>query len=230
MHPDFIEIVSKVKGYYRTVLVTNLSFDVVPLIQACRENGTRLIVQPSFHFEYADFDAFINNMRILDQNGMLSHFIPVSIVDLPDRPEPREWQHRFNEEGYQAALYQFEGYYKGTFDYADVNGFGARGKRPPVLCHSVCHCIRPNGDILFCPTYYYHKDPPTFGNMCDRRYQEIPHKRVCSEYGMCHISSAAWSGMESLDGERVLWQGKNLRRSTFLGVWARYGKAKLFGL
>lgn len=213
LHPDFFDIVSQVSGFRNKLIVSNLSFDVEKLIEACHKHNTHLIVQPSFHFEYAAFDTFLSNVKILDKNKMLSNFIPVSIVDLPNRNEPQEYKKKFKKNGFDASVYKFEGYFEGEFVYADIDGFGSKGKRCDVHCSSVCHNVRPTGDIVFCPTYTYLKEGPTFGNICDKNYAPIPRERVCPEYGMCHITSASWAKMRSIDSGETIWKGKNYREN-----------------
>ncbi|HEX7653843.1 MAG TPA: radical SAM protein, partial [Verrucomicrobiae bacterium] len=58
LHSDYVDILTQVKGWRCKVTVTNLSFDVEKLIDACRREKTRVIVQPSFHFEFSDFEVF----------------------------------------------------------------------------------------------------------------------------------------------------------------------------
>jgi len=124
LHSEFFDIVSKVTGFRCKIIVTNLSFDVDRLIQACRKENTKVIVQPSFHFEFAEFDEFVKKLGKLRAAGLLSNFIPVSIVSLPDRTEPQTFRQRFRERGFDASLYRYEGYYKGKFSYAPKDGFG----------------------------------------------------------------------------------------------------------
>ena len=218
IHPDFFDIVTKVEGYKHKMIISNLSFDVSALIKVCMEKNSYILVQPSFQFEFAKFEPFLAKMKLLDENRMLSRFIPVSIVDVPDSSKPRELKRRFKEHGFDASLFKFEGYYKGGFNYADIDGFGSRGKKPPVLCSSVCNCVRPNGNVTFCQTDTYKSDAQAFGNIFDKQYVDIPLKRVCHKYGRCHISSASWSMMESLETEETIWKGKNFRKNN---TWNR---------
>lgn len=209
IHPDFFSIISQVKGYNEVLLTTNLSFDVDKLICACQEHNAQIVVQPSFQFEFADFDIFLEKIKILDIHSLLSKSIPASIVDVPDRPEPREFQKSFAQKGYHVPLYEFEGYYKGRFDYSDIGGFGSHGQTRKVICCSSTNCIKPTGDIVFCPTDEYCNDALTYGNICDKNYQPIEPRRLCSRYGKCHISSASWIEVESHDTGKVIWRGKN---------------------
>ena len=209
VHPDFFSIVAKVKGYNEVLLTTNLSFDVEKLIQTCLENDSQIVVQPSFQFEYTDFDVFLEKMELLAKHSMLSKSIPASIVDLPDRPEPHEFKEKFAKHGYNVPLYEFEGYYKGRFDYANIEGFGSQTKTYKVVCCSSTNCVKPNGDIVFCPTDEYFTEAYTYGNICDRDYRPIGLKRTCNSYGKCHISSASWIEVESPDTGKVIWRGKN---------------------
>ncbi|MFH0855117.1 MAG: radical SAM protein [Candidatus Omnitrophota bacterium] len=222
LHPDFFDIVAKVKGYRSKVIITNLSFDVNKLVKCCRESGSRVIVQPSFHFEFADFDKFTEKMGILDKHRMLSRFIPVSIVDLPDRREPKEFRDKFRKRGYSVSLYKFEGYYKGEFIYADINGFGSTGRKKRVSCSSVGNCVRPNGDLVFCPTDIYRDDALTYGNICDGSFRELDLSRDCQNYGNCHISSASWIRVESLGSPGLLWSGKNFLKANFINNLRSY--------
>jgi hypothetical protein len=209
LHPDFFEITTKVGGYKIIKIVTNLSFDVRRLIRYAKENNATLTVQPSFQFESADFDVFLEKMKLLDKEGVLHGSIPVSIVDLPDRGEVRFFQEKFRQNGYNPVLYKFEGYYKGSFDYADIGGFGCLGKRYNVICYSSHICVKPNGDIVFCCTDDYNSDAATYGNICDKIYRPIPIRRACSEYGSCHISSASWIRVLSPHTGKEIWRGKN---------------------
>jgi len=218
IHPDFFDIVSQAKGYRAKVIVTNLSFDVSRLIKACKKEDSQTIVQPSFHFEFASFNEFVEKMKLLDKCDMLSNFIPVSIVDLPDREEPRELKRKFQKQGFDASLYKFEGYYKGRFDYANVNGFGSKGVKHKVSCLSVCTPVKPNGDIVFCPTDTYSGDSQVYGNICDKNYFEIPINRNCSQYGMCHISSASWTKMQDSYTDKIIWKGKNFRQKNIFNL------------
>jgi len=97
LHSDFFAIVSQVKGWRVKGDRTNLSFDVDKLIAACRNEKTRVIVQPSFHFEFAEFEEFTGKMDKLRAAGLLSNFIPVSIVNLPDREEGQNFREKFRQ-------------------------------------------------------------------------------------------------------------------------------------
>ena len=219
LHPDFFDIVANVKGYKSKLVVTNLSFDVNRLISACQAADSRVIIQPSFHFEFASFPSFIEKMRILDRYRMLNHFIPASIVDLPDRKEPLELRKRFKKEGFTISVYRFEGYYKGKFIYADVEGFGALGNKRSVYCSSSCHYVCPNGDVVFCATDTYNNGVKAYGNICDRLYKEIEIRKICENYGACHISSASWVKIESVEKEEVVWKGKNFFKKNPLNLF-----------
>jgi len=210
IHPDFFEIISKIKGYREILLTTNLSFDVSKLINICQENNAKITVQPSFHFEFADFNVFLEKMKLLDKYEMLSRSIPASIVELLDREEPYRFRRKFNQHGYNVALYEFEGYYKGRFNYSDKKGFGSLKKTGPVICYSTANCVKPTGDIVFCPTDEYNTNAVTYGNICDACYEEVDIKRTCCNYGKCHISSAGWIKIESLDTNKVIWEGRTL--------------------
>ena len=211
LHPDFFEIVSQVKGFKSKLLVTNLSFDVEKLIRACRAEGSTVIVQPSFQFEFADFAVFLEKLKALRREKFLSNFIPVSIVDLPDRVEPKQFRRRFEEEGFLASLYRFEGSYKGTFDYAPPELFGGSSQMQAVLCACSCRLVKPNGDVVFCQTDTFVEDSPTLGNICDQRYQEIPSQRRCERMGKCHVSASSWTEILDPDSKALLWRGKNFR-------------------
>jgi len=228
VHPDFFDVVSQVKGYRIKVIVTNLSFDVSKLVEACKKENSQVMVQPSFHFEFANFNEFVEKMKLLDKHHMLSNFIPVSIVDLPDREEPRGFKRKFQKYGFDASLYKFEGYYKGRFDYANVNGFGSKGMKRKVSCFSVCTPVKPNGDVVFCPTDTYSSSPQVYGNICDKNYFEIPINRNCSQYGMCHISSASWAKMQDRHTDKIIWKGKNFRQKSMFNFLRSYCERKNF--
>lgn len=230
VHPDFFKMVSHIKGYPSVTVVTNLSFDVTKLIKVCQENDAHPMMQTSFQFEHADFDEFLAKIKLLDKHQLLSPSIPVSIVDLPDRKEPREFMDKFKKHGFEVTMFEFEGYYKGRFEYADVDGFGSKGVRRRVVCCSECINVKPNGDIVFCPTDAYRTDVQVYGNICDQLYKEIPTKRVCPEYGMCHISSAAWIKVESLEEGKTIWTGKNFRVDTAFIRAKNHYKNIVFGL
>jgi len=226
LHQDFFDIVANVKGYKSKIVVTNLSFDVNKLISACQAAKTHVIVQPSFHFEFVSFDTFLGKMMILDKYHMLSHFIPASIVDLPDRKEPRNFANKFREKGYGISVYKFEGYYKGKFIYADIKGFGSLGDLRSVYCSSCGHFVCPNGDIVFCPSDTYSDGNKPYGNICDKIYKRIETRRVCDYYGACHISSASWIKVESLETQNVIWKGKNFRNRNLLNLFRMYFERK----
>lgn len=211
LHSEFFDIVSQVKGFRCKIVVSNLSFDVDRLIAACRKEKTKVIVQPSFHFEFADFAEFATKLGKLRAAGLLSNFIPVSIVNLPRRPEPVEFRKRFQERGFNASLYRFEGYYQGTFSYAPRDGFGGASTTKEVLYSSCCQPVKPNGDIVYCTTDTYSENYVAYGNICDKRYVEIPREILCKDYGHRHISAASWTrARDPVSGARV-WQGKNYR-------------------
>lgn len=226
LHPDFFDIVANVKGYKSKIVVTNLSFDIDKLISACRGANPRVIVQPSFHFEFAAFESFIEKMKSLDRHRMLSHFIPASIVDLPDREESSEFRKKFKKAGYNASVYKFEGYYKGKFVYADVKGFGSLGDIRSVKCSSSNHYACPNGDIVFCASDTYCQDVKTYGNICDKVYKKIETCKACDHYGACHISSASWVKVELLETGKVIWKGKNFLSKNLLNLFRIYCERK----
>jgi len=222
IHPDFFDIVSQVKGYKSKIIVTNLSFNPYTLVKICKRNNSRVIVQPSFHFEFANFDKFVEKMKFLNKHRMLSNFIPVSIVDLPGRDEPREFKNKFQKHGFEASLYKFEGYYNGRFDYADVSGFGSKGIRRQVVCSNGGTCIKPNGNIVFCPTDTYDSNSESYGNVCDKNYVKIPINRDCSQYGMCHVSSASLARIEDKNTGKVIWRGKKFRQKNVFNLIRNY--------
>jgi len=211
LHSEFFDIVSRVKGFRCKIIVTNLSFDVDRLIEACRQADSKVIVQPSFHFEFAEFEEFANKLGKLRAAGLLSNFIPVSIVSLPDRDEPQFFRQRFRERGFHAALYRYEGYYKGNFSYAPQDGFGGWSQTREVLYSSCCQPVKPNGDIVFCTTDTYAQDYVAYGNICDKAFVEIPREIVCKDYGHRHISAASWVRVRDPLSGRKIWQGKNYR-------------------
>lgn len=214
LHSDFFDIVTQVKGWRCKMIVTNLSFDVARLIAACRKEKTRVIVQPSFHFEFADFEEFTGKMDKLRAAGLLSNFIPVSIVHLPDREEGQKFREQFKQRGYEASLYRFEGYYKGKFSYAPLDGFGGVKATKEVLYSSCVQPVKPNGDIVYCTTDTYLENVTTYGNICDQKYSAIPREITVQDYGHRHISAASWTRARNpATGER-LWQGKNYRHRT----------------
>lgn len=219
LHPDFFDILTKVKGYKSIIIVTNLSFDVNKLISVCGETNSNIIVQPSFHFEFASFESFIEKIQALDRNHLLSHFIPVSIVDLPDRKEPKDFKQKFNKKGYHASIYKFEGYYKGKFISYDVKGFGSLGDCRSVYCNSSINLACPNGEMVFCPTDSYFNGNRRYGNICDKIYEKIESRRICDHYGVCHISSASWTKIESLETGKVVWKGKNFHYKNLLTLF-----------
>lgn len=211
LHPDFADIVSQVKGFRCKIIVTNLSFKVERLIEACKAEKTKVIVQPSFHFEFAKVEEFSEKLKQLRAAGLLSNFIPVSIVNLPDRQEPKAVHARFRQQGFNASLYRYEGYYKGNFTYAPRDGFGGLAQTREVLYSSCCQPVKPNGDIVFCTTDTYAETYTAFGNICDRTFVEIPREIVCKDYGHRHVSAASWVRVrDPLSGNRI-WQGKNYR-------------------
>ncbi len=226
LHPDFFEIASKIKGYKSIIIVTNLSFDIDKLINACRGANSRIIIQPSFHFEFASFKSFMEKIKVLDRFHLLSHFIPVSIVDLPDRKEPWEFKQKFKNEGYHASVYKFQGYYKGKFISGDVKGFGSLGNCRSVYCSSAVNFACPNGDIVFCPTDSYFAGIQTFGNICDKVYKKIESRRICDRYGACHIASESWVKIESLETGKVIWKGKNFLIKNPLIIFRIYCERK----
>ena len=211
LHSEFFDIVSKVTGFRCKIIVTNLSFDVDRLIQACRKENTKVIVQPSFHFEFAGFDEFVEKLGKLRAAGLLSNFIPVSIVSLPDRTEPQTFRQRFRERGFDASLYRYEGYYKGKFSYAPKDGFGGWSQTREVLYSSCCQPVKPNGDVVFCTTDTYAQEYVAYGNICDKAFTEIPREIVCKDYGHRHISAASWVRVRDPHSRRTIWQGKNYR-------------------
>jgi len=211
LHSEFFEIVSQVKGFRCKIVVSNLSFDADRLIAACRKENTKVIVQPSFHFEFADFEEVATKLGKLHAAGLLSNFIPTSIVNLPGRPEPAEFRKRFQQRGFSASLYRFEGYYQGTFSYAPRDGYGGANTTREVLYSSCCQPVKPNGDIVYCTTDTYAEDYVSYGNICDQRYAPIPREIVCKDYGHRHISAASWTrSRDPVSGQRI-WQGKNYR-------------------
>lgn len=211
LHSEFVDIVSQVKGFRCKIIVTNLSFDVDRLIEACRLQNTRVIVQPSFHFEFATFEEFVEKLGKLRAAGLLSNFIPVSIVSLPDRDEPQAFRQRFRARGFDASLYRYEGYYKGKFSYAPKDGFGGWDRTREVLYSSCCQPVKPNGDIVFCTTDTYAQEYTAYGNICDQTFTEIPREIVCKDYGHRHISAASWVRVRDPRTGRKIWQGKNYR-------------------
>lgn len=228
LHPDFFDIVSQVTGYRNKVIVTNLSFDVSLLVEIFGKQNSKIIVQPSFHFEFSKFDEFLRKMKILEKNRMLSHFIPVSIVDLPDREESHEFRKKFQDHGFEASLYKFEGYYKGEFNYANVDIFGSKGPKDEVICSCSTTCVKPNGDIAYCQTDTYDKDARVYGNICDKDYVKIPKERDCDKCGVCHISSASWVKMRDKKTEKPLWKGKNYRGKDILNRIRNYSEKRNF--
>jgi hypothetical protein len=214
LHADFFDIVTLVRGWRSKLIVTNLSFDVQKLIAACRREKTRVIVQPSFHFEFAEFAEFTGKLDKLRAAGLLSNFIPVSIVHLPDREEGHKFREQFRARGFNASLYRFEGYYKGKFSYAPLDGFGGIKETKEVLYSSCVQPVKPNGDIVYCTTDTYVENCENYGNICDQRYQPIPREITIRDYGHRHISAASWTrARQPQTGER-LWQGKNYRHRT----------------
>lgn len=226
LHPDFFDIVSKVKDYRSVIVVTNLSFDISKLINACRDSNSHVIVQPSFHFEFVAFEPFVKKMKALDKYHLLSNFIPVSIVDLPDRKEPRDYKKKFKQEGYTASIYKFEGYYDGKFIYSDVKGFGSLGECRSVSCSSSVNFACPNGDVVFCPSDTYSNEVKTYGNICDKISTVVPDQRNCDRYGACHISAASWVRVKSLETGEVIWKGKSFLRKTPLILLRIYCERK----
>jgi len=213
-HPDFFDIVTQVKGFRSKTIVTNLSFDVQRLIQACARTGSKVIVQPSFHFTGAEFDPYLEKLTLLRRAGLLSNFIPVSIVDLPDRPEPKAFWRRFHAHGFAASLYRFEGYYKGRFYYASQEGFGGIGPARQVRCASCYQCVRPNGDLVYCTTDTYSTERAPLANLCDQRYGPVPESLLCDRYGRCHVSASSWATMVEPTTGALVWAGKNFRERT----------------
>ena len=214
LHSGFVEIVTQVKGWRCKVIVTNLSFDVDKLIAACRKERTRVIVQPSFHFEFADFEQFTGRLEKLRGAGLLSNFIPLSIVQLPGRTEPQTFRDRFRARGFNASLYRYEGYYQGTFSYAPQEGYGGAQQLQEVLYSSCCQPVKPNGDIGYCTTDTYTENGTHFGNVCDQKFVEIPREITIQDYGHRHISAASWTRVRNPKTSDVMWQGKNYRYRT----------------
>jgi sulfatase maturation enzyme AslB (radical SAM superfamily) len=214
LHADFVNIVTQVKGWRVKVIVTNLSFDVEKLIAGCRQEKTRVIVQPSFHFEYAEFEEFVGKMDKLSAAGLLSNFIPASIVHLPDREDGQMFRDKFKQRGYNVALYRFEGYYKGKFSYAPLDGYGGIKETKEVLYSSCVQPVKPNGDIVYCTTDTYSETSTAYGNICDQKFVAIPREIKIQNYGNRHISAASWTrARHSVSGEPI-WQGKNYRHRT----------------
>ena len=214
LHADFFDIVSQVKGWRCKMIVTNLSFDVEKLIAACRREKTRIIVQPSFHFEFADFEEFTGKLAKLRAASLLSNFIPVSIVHLPDLSVGHEFREKFRQRGFNASLYRFEGYYKGKFSYAPLDGYGGIKETKEVLYSSCAQSVKPNGDIVYCTTDTYTENCVNYGNICDQRFVAIPQEITVTDYGHRHISAASWTRARQLADGQVIWQGKNYRHRT----------------
>jgi hypothetical protein len=214
LHADFFDIVTQVKGYRCKMIVTNLSFDVDKLIAACRQTKTRVIVQPSFHFEFAEFTEFTGKLAKLRAAGLLSNFIPVSIVHLPGREDAHTFRNRFRERGFNASLYRYEGYYQGTFSYAPQDGYGGAAKTQEVLYSSCCQPVKPNGDLVYCTTDTYTENAETYGNICEQKFVEIPREITIKNYGHRHISAASWTRARQPQNGPTIWQGKNYRFRT----------------
>ena len=216
LHSDFFDIVSQVRGWRCKMIVTNLSFDVDNLIAACRREKNKVIVQPSFHFEFADFEEFAGKLQKLRAAGLLSNFIPVSIVHLPDRSVGHEFREKFRQRGFNASLYRFEGYYKGKFSYAPLDGFGGIKETKEVLYSSCVQPVKPNGDIVYCTTDTYTENCVNYGNICDQQFSAIPLEIKIADYGHRHISAASWTRARDPLTGNIVWQGKNYRQRTAL--------------
>lgn len=214
LHSDFVEIVTQVKGWRCKMMVTNLSFDVDKLIAGCRAQNTRVIVQPSYHFEFAKFEEFAGKLDKLRAAGLLSNFIPVSIVNLPDNDAGRRARDQFAARGYNASLYRYEGYYKGKFYYAPAEGYGGVKETKEVLYSSCVQPVKPNGDIVYCTTDTYSETSPTYGNICDQKFVPIPAEITIRDYGHRHISAASWTRARNPQSGERIWQGKNFRQRT----------------
>jgi sulfatase maturation enzyme AslB (radical SAM superfamily) len=214
LHADFVDIVTQVKGWRVKVIVTNLSFEVEKLIAACRKEKTRFIVQPSYHFEFADFAEFSGKLDKLRAAGLLSNFIPASIVHLPDRDDGQKSRDQFKQRGYNAALYRFEGYYKGKFSYAPLDGFGGIKETKEVFYSSCVQPVKPNGDIVYCTTDTYSETAQAYGNICDQKFEAIPREIKIQNYGNRHISAASWTRARDTASGEIIWQGKNYRHRT----------------
>lgn len=214
LHSDFVDIVTQVRGWRVKMIVTNLSFDVDKLIAACRREKTRVIVQPSYHFEYADFAEFSAKLEKLRAAGLLSNFIPASIVNLPDRDDGRKSRDQFRQRGFNAALYRFEGYYKGEFFYGPPDGFGGIKETKEVFYSSCIQPVKPNGDIVYCTTDTYSETAQAYGNICDQRFEDIPREIKIQNYGNRHISAASWTRARDTASGEIIWQGKNYRYRT----------------
>jgi hypothetical protein len=214
LHSDFCEIVTQAKGWRCKMIVTNLSFDVDKLIAACKKENSKVIVQPSFHFEFADFEEFAGKLTRLRAAGLLSNFIPCSIVDLPGREESRVFRERFRQRGFNASIYRYEGYYQGKFYYGPRDGFGGASHLKEVLYSSCVQPVKPNGDVVYCTTDTYLENCPTYGNICDQQFAPIPDEIKIADYGHRHITAASWTRAREPDTGKRLWQGKNFRRRT----------------
>jgi organic radical activating enzyme len=214
LHSDYVDILTRVKGWRCKVTVTNLSFDVDKLIAACKQENTKIIVQPSFHFEEADFETFAGKLVKLRAAGLLSNFIPVSIVNLPDSDKGREFRDRFQARGFNASLYRYEGYYKGKFYYAPAEGYGGVKETKEVLYSSCVQPVKPNGDIVYCTTDTYSETSQTYGNICDQKFVPIPAEIKIQDYGHRHISAASWTRARNAQSGEPIWQGKNFRQRT----------------
>lgn len=211
-HKGFFDIIRNIKGYNRILIVSNLSFDVDKLIFINKHQLTPITLQPSFHYEFAQIDEFIEKLRKLKKARLISNFIPVSIVDLPDKPELKEYRDRFIREGFLASLYTFEGYYKGNWYYADQEAFGGLGSKGEIECSSCMHYVKPNGDLTYCATDTYKENPKdVYGNICDQNYKNPPKIKRCDRFGLCHITSASWITVKQINNNITLWHGKNYK-------------------
>jgi hypothetical protein len=226
LHSDYIDILTKVKGWRCKITVTNLSFDVDKLINACKREHERVIVQPSFHFEYADFEEFAGKLAKLRAAGLLSNFIPVSIVNLPGSDRGREFREKFQARGFNASLYRYEGYYQGKFYYAPAEGYGGVKETREVFYSSCVQPVKPNGDIVYCTTDTYSETSPTYGNICDQKFVEIPREIKIQDYGHRHISAASWTRARNVQSGEPIWQGKNFRHRTPMNRLRVYAERK----
>jgi MoaA/NifB/PqqE/SkfB family radical SAM enzyme len=223
IHPDFPYILNNLDRNWKITVTTNFSS---PFFEG-KAAGLRQIkprkelkFSGSYHFLYAPFDKFVENVLKVKKAGLIVHIL--FVVGVPGRmKEAEHYKNELLKIHPEVKIQRFLGYHDnalyplpadkydieydqqdGIFNYVEYErGFGQRG-RSSIYCHMNKVLFAPNGDIYNCHYKLYtgHKDK--LGNLFDEARISVPQGYfLCGDYGFCNPCDAEGHLFKTIEGK-----------------------------
>jgi len=205
IYPKFKKLIKEISKFHQIEIITNLSTNIENFLKEI--TSEKIIINPSFHPDFADIDVFIKRAKLLKDYGFLKC---ITIVAYPPYVRKlKKYKDRFLNDGLELTFQSFHGAYKDKI-YPDsyteeeksiiFHSLGERGgekyrtepivtKGKKCLAGVIYGVIHPDGSVLRCGGVG--KTDEEVGNIFDKNFKMLEFPKECTA-DMCPCNEWAF--------------------------------------